>query len=373
MSAFELNEQTELAARSCGGGPGNDFGEKDACIIAQKIFDQCRIQRSLNSDILGPARVAPGGRNGCNDSFFDGDIIVPPCNASDVFIRDLKLARIELMQKKSNPLQEGCWDLEFKYVFTYTLEFRSADGCFIGCIDAASSYTLRVTLFGSTEANVTRVTDLYDCCGNGSGPFAIAEGKAIALGAELKYPVHCGSSSCGCCCDCCNCCSPCDPCGGCGNNCGNGCGTNNGCGDSQLGAPIAVNISIGLFTVVKLFRTVNMRVRTFGNCVPEPCSVGRPDCKNPMQNFESMSFPFDLFSPSAEPRSCCGYGSSYGSPDCSGNDCGGNCGGGCDCGNSCGGSDHGCGDSCIMPRTGGFPSKGSDLRYHSAGCGGGCR
>ena len=83
----------------------------------------------------------------------EGDIIIPPCNAADVTIRDLDLTRIEILRKRPNPLQKGCWDIELKYVFNYTLEFRRADGCFIGTIDATSSHHLRVTLFGSTEAD----------------------------------------------------------------------------------------------------------------------------------------------------------------------------------------------------------------------------
>ncbi len=82
----------------------------------------------------------------------EGDIIIPPCNAADVTIRDLDLTRIEILRKRPNPLQKGCWDIELKYVFNYTLEFRRADGCFIGTIDATSSHHLRVTLFGVSPA-----------------------------------------------------------------------------------------------------------------------------------------------------------------------------------------------------------------------------
>ena len=151
MGAFEF----DLQARNCNNSNNhnsNSGGQGETCIIAQKIFDQCRIQKCLTSDILGPARAARGNGNSCNDMLCEGDIIIPPCNAADVSIRDLELDRIEILRKKPNPLQEGCWDLELKYVFNYTLEFRRADGCFIGCIPATNSYNLRVTLFGSTGA-----------------------------------------------------------------------------------------------------------------------------------------------------------------------------------------------------------------------------
>lgn len=302
MGAFEFDCKADLSARNCNnhcdcvGGATTGAGE--TCIIAQKIFDQCRIQKCLTSDILGPARAAKSENPSCNDMLCEGDIIVPPCNAADVTIRDLTLDRIEILRKRPNPLQQGCWDLELKYIFDYTLEFRRADGCFIGCIDATNMYNLRVTLFGSTEADVTTATDLYDCCATSNGgPFAIAEGKAVALAAELRYP-SCNPCNCGC---------------GCGGNDGCSCGC--GCGDATLGAPVAVNVTIGLFTIVKLFRTVNMLVNSLGRCMPETCT-SLATASDPCANFENIRFPLDMFSPSAEPQSCCGFGPVFGSPNC---------------------------------------------------------
>lgn len=158
---------------------------------------------------------------------------------------------------------------------------------------------MRVTLFGSTEADVTTATDLFDCCGNSNGgPFVVAEGKAIALAAELRYPT-CSPCNCGCGCGC--------GCGSCGDNCG--------CGDAALGAPVAVNVTLGLFSIVKLYRTVNMLVNSLGRCLPETCTaVG--SAGDPCADFENIRFPMDMFSPSAAPKSCCGFGPVFGSPNC---------------------------------------------------------
>ena len=305
MGAFEF----DLSARNCDCGNNNSNARGETCIIAQKVFDQCCVQKCLNSDILGPARAASGGVPSCNDMLCEGDIIVPPCNAADVTVCDLELDRIEILRKRENPLQEGCWDLELKYVFNYVLEFRRADGCFIGCIPATNTYHLRVTLFGSSESDVTTATDLYDCCGNSNGgPFVIAEGKAVALEAELRYP------SCHPCHPCDPCCDPCRP---------HHSGSSGRQGDAAMGAPVAVNVCIGLFTIVKLFRTVNMLVNSLGRCMPESCTnTGTPG--DPCRNFERIRFPMDMFSPSTEPQSCCGFGSTYGSPNCEVNqsDCG---------------------------------------------------
>lgn len=298
MGAFEF----DLSARNCGNN-----SDSATCIIAQKIFDQCRIQKCLTSDILGPARAARNNGSGCNDMLCEGDIIIPPCNAADVTIRDLELDRIEIVRKKPNPLQEGCWDVELKYVFNYTLEFRRADGCFIGHIDATNMYHLRVTLFGSTEADVTTVTDQFTCGDSNGGPFVVAEGKAVALAAELRYPSSC-----------------CDPCHhhGCDCGCNNGMGFSNG--DAAMGAPVAVNVTIGLFTIVKLFRTVNMVVNSLGRCMPETCTSTATN-NDPCGNFENIRFPLDMFSPSTEPRSCCGFGPVFGNAECNEDDDRRNC------------------------------------------------
>ena len=150
MGAFEFENNAEITARCC--GCNNNNNQSEACIIAQKIFDQCRIQKCLSPDILGPARSVCGGMNGCNDMMCDGDIIIPPVNAATVTMHNPELSRIDILRKCPNTFREGCWDLELRYVFDYTLEFRRADGCPIGCTDATSSYTLKVTLFGSTES-----------------------------------------------------------------------------------------------------------------------------------------------------------------------------------------------------------------------------
>lgn len=317
MGAFEFDHKADMQARSCGCCNSDSNGNTgETCIIAQKIFDQCRIQKCLTGDMLGPARAARSGAPSCNDMLCEGDIIVPPCNAADVSVRDLELSRIEILRKRPNPLQKGCWDLELKYVFDYTLEFRRADGCFIGCIAASNMYNLRVTLFGSTEADVTTATDQFTDGNSNGGPFAVAEGKAVALAAELRYP-SCNPCSCNC---------GCDPCG---------CGSSN-TGDAALGAPIAVNVTIGLFTIVKLYRTVNMVVNSLGRCLPESCT-SLANANDPCANFENIRFPLDIFSPSAEPKSCCGFGPVFGSTHCDVDSATDN-----SCNNGCGCNNNGC-------------------------------
>lgn len=330
MGAFEFEKPVKLSARNCGCNSNNNNNNNnnhhnhngninngvnfDECnnrgemsILAPRIFDQCRIQRCLTSADIGPARVAKSHRPNADGMCKEGDIIIPPINATDVTLRDFDLTSIEVLRKKASPIQDGCWDIDLKYTFNYFLEFRRNDGSLICVIEATNTYILKVTLFGSTQGDVTVISELAELCDNTQGkPCVYAEGKAVGLDASLKYP----SSSCSC-----------------NSNCNSSCN----CTDGTLSAPIAVDVTIGLFTIVKLYRTVSIVVESLGTIVPEPCSNGNNSTTHPCDNFNRIPFPLDLFVPNNETKSCCGYGDLYGSNDCeydSDDDCG--CNNGCD-------------------------------------------
>ena len=243
MATFDFENNVGLSAECrC----NNNSNEE--CIIAQKIFDQLRFQKCLSPAIIGPARAARGISNG-TDSFCEGDVIVPPCNAVSVSIKNTKLSKIDILSKKKNPFRSSCWDVEVKYTFLYTLDFRNCESVCIGTIEGTNSYNQKVTLFGgatgSSETEVTVASDLYQCFDEAAaGPFVSVEGTGVGLLAELKYPNNCG----------CN--FPC--------TCGEPIPS-----DMSYGAPMAVNVTLGLFSIIRMFRTTNLLVQTSGNCIPD--------------------------------------------------------------------------------------------------------
>lgn len=83
-------------------------------------------------------------------------------------------------------------------------------------------------------------------------------------------------------------------CTNCGCDCDNSCPTV---------APTAVDVTIGLFAVVKLLRLSNMSVNTYGNCMPCECS-DISDTMSPCDFFDSLKFPTDLFAPQVNYRPC---------------------------------------------------------------------
>ncbi len=310
MGTFEFDNRCE----------NSNSAFSNECIMANRVFDQCRLQLCLTPDNLGPARAAKS-TNSCGDVFCEGDIIVPPCNAASVMIEDFSLCKILIENKKPNPFRPGFWDITIKYIFTYTLIFTSVDGNELCRICATSTFTTKLTLFGSVCTDIVMVSDLNNHKCNSSGPFVTVEGKAVALAAELRYP----SNNCNSCCGCCGCNScGCDACSnnGCGNNsCGNNC--NNNCtADSCTSCPTAVNVTIGLFSIIKTFRPVNIVVPSSGFCTPEECEGTGVSGQNVCDFFDSIEFPFDLFSPPACPSAVRG-GSTC---DCADDNLAGGCG-----------------------------------------------
>ena len=241
---------------------------REECIIAFKVYDSCRQQDCLDEEEIGPARAAECVRIG-GEVINEGDVIDPPYNAAAVTIDRLKVKKIIIVDKRLNELREGFWNVDLKYVFEYRLTFREANGDIIASVKANSIFNKSVTLFGSLGAGLVISTDLLSYPGsNGmtldAEPFVWVEAKAVALNAQLHYQgrVNCGR---------------------------------------QDFAPEAnyVRVTIGLFTIIKLFRIVNLTVESRGFCIPEECDV---DSLEPCGFFDNLDFPMDVFAPPQRPE-----------------------------------------------------------------------
>ena len=122
----------------------------------------------------------------------------------------------------------------------------------------------------------------------------IAVAKAVALTAELKYQRR----------------------------------RNNGAEDFSP-SPNEVLVTIGLFTIIKLFRIVNLTVQSHGFCIPEECEELSP--LNPCDFFENLDFPMDIFAPPQRPEFVAGVsGNIPSNKKKRRNDCDCGCGCGCD-------------------------------------------
>ncbi len=297
MSVFELDKCNDSNG-SVGGVTGSSNGNiKQECIIALKVYDSCRQQDCLDCDILGPARAARCTTY-CGQTVEEGEIIVPPSNAAGVTIDNLKLKNVVIVSKTPNPFRNGYWDIDLKYVFSYHVIFRDVSANELCTVAARSVFNKKVTLFGSITTNSLISTDLFNSNGCSTDmdadPFILVESKAVALAAELRY-------------------------------CGCGCG----CGDND-NAAVEVCVTIGLFTIIKLFRLVNLLVESRGFCIPEECED--LSALSPCEFFDNLDFPMDIFAPPQKAEFIAGISSNI--PASTNNSSNNGCGCGCGCGNN---------------------------------------
>jgi len=267
MSAFELNGNPIIS-------PCDETLEarrlKEECIVALKVYDSVRNQDCLRGEELGPARAAECVHIG-DEVINEGEVITPPSNAASVTIDKLKVKKVIIVEKKPSPFKNGFWDIDLKYVFEYRLTFREADGEIIGSVKANSIFNKMVVLFGSHGTDLVISTDLF--CGDidsttiDAEPFVLVESKAIGLNAELRFqrrrPHHVE-------------------------------------GDNFRREPNVVIVTIGLFTIIKVFRIVNLTVQSRGFCIPP--EGGEVSPLNPCEFFDSLDFPMDSFAPPQKPE-----------------------------------------------------------------------
>ncbi|MDR1641442.1 MAG: hypothetical protein LBC41_04035 [Clostridiales bacterium] len=280
MGAFELNSSILHRGDPVASDGLNPKRLREECIIALKVYDSCRQQDCLTPAQIGPARSAEQLCIG-DEHIHEGDIIDPPDNAAAVTIDRLRIKKIIIVDKKPNPFKNGYWDVDLKYVFEYRLIFREADGTVIGSIRANSIFNRKLTLFGSIGSDLAMSTDLFrafsDSSTIDSEPFIMTEAKAVALTAELHHkrfnPPHHRFPD------------------------------DKHCPDPGR-TPNEVLVTIGLFSIVKLFRVVNLTVESRGFCVPEECEEISP--LNPCEFFDSLDFPLDIFAPPQKPEFAAG-------------------------------------------------------------------
>ena len=288
MAAFELNDS--INHQSFGranafeglGERNNNIDEfvesrpqrrlKEENIICHKLYDVCRSQDCLTPFEIGVPRAAEPIITPSGTTINIGDIIVPPTNAASVSIDDLIIKSIMIISKTPNCFKKGFWDIDLKYVFEYRLTFRAADGAILETALANSIFNTKLCLFGSESCDLFIATDLLPggFGMNQTAPFAQVEAKAIALSADLRFD---------CCCE----------------------------GFNDLGRPVMVEVTIGLFSIVKLFRIVDLSVESRGFTIPEECDEISP--MDPCEFFEKLDFPMDLFAPPQKPEFFAGISS----------------------------------------------------------------
>ena len=224
-------------------------------LITQKIYDICRAQDCLESVARAAADVK------IDDEHIEkGEVILVPKGAGSVVIDDFELARIKVVDKKQSPLKKGFLDVEVEFVFEYKLIFLDCKKDVIIRVKAFSIITKKHTLFGSINSGSTKYTDMFTHSGetliSKAEPYVAGEARGVALKAEFR-------------------CNHCDR------------------------IPVDVYITIGMFSVIKLVRIVDLNVESSGFVIPPECENHDTDL---CDFFNSAEFPMDEFSPLQRPE-----------------------------------------------------------------------
>ena len=275
-------------------GPIGDCNNADArefreavCIHTDKIYDQCR-----DKDCLSDLRVylTPCGQELVNRSI------------------NVKIRKAEIIWVYSDieavPFNRGFYSVDLKYFFKITLDVFTGVGK--PCkAEGLATFDKKVILFGS-EGNAKVFSSSY----RGGGidpqdwqktnmPKAIIEVvEPIALSCKVVEP----NDSCCCCCDETDLSSvPADICGVFEENLVSS-------SDDKR-----VFVTIGVFSIIKLERSVQLLIPAYDFCVPNKDCVTATD-DNPCDLFEGIEFPVDEFFPPTEfdcdstPSCGCGCG-----------------------------------------------------------------
>jgi hypothetical protein len=226
-------------------------------LMVMKIYDTHRHKHCLGHSEIGPAH------NPHSDSHAD-HIIIPPPGAQSVEIEDLEISRIVIGKKKPSRFKKGYWDVDVRFIFSYGLRFVDHDGHVMGePVPATNTFTRKCCLFGSDPTDVVMATDMFDTGGMGmamgKNSYISVEAKAIGLSADITRK-HCRHHD----------------------------------------DPPHVNVVIGLFSIIKLYRMVSLLVESRGFVIPEPGKDVIPP--NPCDFFDHLGFPMDSFAPPQKPE-----------------------------------------------------------------------
>jgi len=278
--------------------PQQVFSEE--CIIASKVYGKCRQQDCLKPDFIDPepgvdSIPITGSQSGetANITSIGGTVLTTPITPNSLIVFPQNLVKygkvlhghivvtgIDIPTPEEQDdlfAAEGYWKVTIKYQFSYKLQLIGYAGTplVIGLstdppnttptkdfICAYSTYEKQIILFGGVgNPHIYVASNLF--ANNGpytyqNAPYVNVQAKATPLAVTIGDFI--------------------DP-----------CSELYPCPDSIIG------VTIGLFTIIKLFRLVSMTVQSAGNCEIPLCDPILPG--DPCTFFNEIPFPFDDFDP----------------------------------------------------------------------------
>ncbi|KEI09375.1 hypothetical protein G8S49_00045 [Clostridium botulinum C] len=271
----------------------------EECVIAMKVYGKCRQQDCLKPDFIAPdmgvesipinasksgeqENIRQIGTTTLKTPIPTGGTLTLEPNIVDTVqiaegsfvVSDIKISNI---QEQNLFVSDGYWKISIRYRFSYKLNLLDASGNILNIglgtpsvtktqnyICAYSDYEKQVVLFGGIGSkDVVLASNLF--ANNGpysyqNAPYVLVEAKATPLA------VNVGTIT-----------SPC---------------ASEPCGNTIIG------VTIGLFTIIKLFRLINTTMLTVGPCDIPVCNPIIPG--DPCSFFNEIPFPFEDFDPQSK-------------------------------------------------------------------------
>lgn len=263
-----VNNNNNCCAPGAGGSP---MLRDKVCIHTDKVYDACK-----EKDCLEDLRVY---LTRCGQEIVDRAINIKVRSAEIIWV----YSDVEAV-----PFNRGYYTIDLKYFFRINLDVFTGVGRPTR-IEGLATFDKKIILFGS-EGNARIFTSQYK-----PHDFDILEGvktnvprsvvevvDPIALNAKIVDKDNC----------CCNC--PIDIASIPSEICK--------CFDDDLvitGSCRNVFVTLGIFTIVKLERNVQLLIPVFDFCVPEKECVGSTD-EDPCSIFRKLTFPIEEFFPPNE-------------------------------------------------------------------------
>ncbi len=285
------NTNPTVAANGCGHNPSDSV-----CIHTDKIYDACR-----DKDCILDARVY---LTGVGQELIDRAINVKVRKADIIWI----YTDIEEV-----PFNRGYYTVDLKFFFKVYLDVFTGVGR-PACVEGLATFDKKVILFGSegkakifSSSYRPNEQDVLNSVKNNLPKAIVEVVEPIALSAKVLE-----REKCNCCCEM-DCSSiPAEIC----------------CcfDDSLIGEERDRNVfvTLGLFSIVKLERNVQLLIPAYDFCVPDKECVGATE-ENPCDLFDNINFPLDEFFPPAVSNSDSSMSTGNCNPIANGN-CRNNCG-----------------------------------------------
>lgn len=254
--------------------PGDMSRIREAvCVQVEKIYDSCR-----EKDCVENVRVMFRSLNQEQREAINNAINV---KLKEVILKDV-ITDIEEV-----PFKRGFYTVDVKYIMKVTLDFyvREPGSICIVPINGDITFNKKVILFGS-EGNIKIFKSHFETGQNNRPiktslqqdnlPIAKIEvADPIALNANIRSIVDKFFE------DDDNCCCPCD---------------NDDCDETRQFPLRRVYVTVGIFSIIKLIRHVQLLIPAFDFCYPNKECIASTD-ENPCEIFDNIEFPYSEFYP----------------------------------------------------------------------------